>query len=644
MKKHLSLILTFVPWVVFSEMYAPDPKSALTSTLIAIATTLIVNYKEIRKKYVLPIASIVYFMLVAINSFFDFIPWVLTHPAALVNLALALIVWFSLAIKQPFTLQYAKEEVDPIYWKNKLFITINYRLTLMWAIVLSMSAIPAILIPEIEYDGSFFWNYGLNIVCILIALYLNKAIPNQFLARNFWSKVKKLPQVNSKYLKGGFAPVHDEVFISNLEVIGKLPEDLTGRYLRNGPNPYFTPYTYTYPIDGDGMIHQIEFAHGQVSYKNKFVMTKGLQDEIKANKALFGGINLPIPPDPRKTKENAGKNTAAIHIINWQDKLLALYEGNSAYLLDNQLNTLGELTLPEHSTPLIVNAHHRIDHATKQMYMFSYGFNTPLTVYEFNDKYELIKEIPINKKRYSMIHDFVLTQNHLVFIDTPAIFNFRGNDGTKPFFYYDKQQTVTIYLINRHDYSIKTIKNIPSFFVYHFVNGYEIDNKITFDFIHHDELMLNESDKHNPPHLYKGEIDLTKLSYNHYILNQEYAVEFPNYNLQLTAKPYQYAYLSGTKTRNGFFNTLIKYNVQTNVCIINDFGADIEIGEICYVPKKDTTAEDDGYLMFFAYNKTTDTSDFMIMDAKNPLNTIAQIKLNRRVPHGLHGSFFTTLS
>src|SRR6185295_5971018 len=39
------------------------------------------------------------------------------------------------------------------------------------------------------------------------------------------------------YVAGNFAPLRSEVTSFDLEVIGHLPEELTGRFLRIGPNP-----------------------------------------------------------------------------------------------------------------------------------------------------------------------------------------------------------------------------------------------------------------------------------------------------------------------------------------------------------------------------------------------------------------------
>src|SRR5689334_2956792 len=60
------------------------------------------------------------------------------------------------------------------------------------------------------------------------------------------------------HLSGNFAPVGPELDVADLPVIaGRIPPDLSGAYMRNGPNPLFKPISYTYPVDGDGMIHAV---------------------------------------------------------------------------------------------------------------------------------------------------------------------------------------------------------------------------------------------------------------------------------------------------------------------------------------------------------------------------------------------------
>ena len=75
------------------------------------------------------------------------------------------------------------------------------------------------------------------------------------------------------YLQGNFAPVLQEVTATELPVVGRLPESLCGRYLRNGPNPLTPPEPSTYHwFTGDGMVHGIRLRGGRAEwYRNRWV-------------------------------------------------------------------------------------------------------------------------------------------------------------------------------------------------------------------------------------------------------------------------------------------------------------------------------------------------------------------------------------
>lgn len=50
-----------------------------------------------------------------------------------VDAGLLLVVLVSIAIRQPFTIQYAREQVAPDLWDKPEFIRVNYMITGAWA-------------------------------------------------------------------------------------------------------------------------------------------------------------------------------------------------------------------------------------------------------------------------------------------------------------------------------------------------------------------------------------------------------------------------------------------------------------------------------------------------------------------------------
>ena len=78
-------------------------------------------------------------------------------------------------------------------------------------------------------------------------------------------------------LGGRFAPVPDEIDAVDLPVEGTLPPELTGRYLRNGPNrlPGEEPgHLFT----AHGMLHGVRLREGRAEwYRNRWVRTRALE-------------------------------------------------------------------------------------------------------------------------------------------------------------------------------------------------------------------------------------------------------------------------------------------------------------------------------------------------------------------------------
>ncbi len=91
------------------------------------------------------------------------------------------------------------------------------------------------------------------------------------------------------YLTGNFAPVKEEITANNLKVIGEIPSDLSGLFLRNGPNPQFPPIGNCHWFDGDGMIHGVRISNGNASYRNRYVRTKAWEIERKTGHACYLG-------------------------------------------------------------------------------------------------------------------------------------------------------------------------------------------------------------------------------------------------------------------------------------------------------------------------------------------------------------------
>ena len=92
---------------------------------------------------------------------------------------------------------------------------------------------------------------------------------------------KAIPSSKNRFLSGPFAPVLEETTVLNLPVIGRLPQELNGRYLRNGPNPMRLDDSHYHWFMGPGMVHGVRLRDGRAEwYRNRWVRSKAVAEAL----------------------------------------------------------------------------------------------------------------------------------------------------------------------------------------------------------------------------------------------------------------------------------------------------------------------------------------------------------------------------
>ncbi len=137
MKTLLLLVLDFVP--MFAAVLVKPPLYGLAVGLVLACGLLVTQWRGRRVKTVTVVN-----MLYVATAF----AWTLANPESeiarqgqmMIYLVLALSAIVSLVIRQPFTLQYAKETTPESVWNHPLFYRINERLTQIWAVLFSLGA------------------------------------------------------------------------------------------------------------------------------------------------------------------------------------------------------------------------------------------------------------------------------------------------------------------------------------------------------------------------------------------------------------------------------------------------------------------------------------------------------------------------
>jgi hypothetical protein len=85
----------------------------------------------------------------------------------------------------------------------------------------------------------------------------------------------------NRFLAGLFAPVAEEITAFDLLVTGRIPPELNGRYLRNGPNPRGVVDPDSHWFIGAGMLHGVRLRDGRAEwYRNRWVRSKAVAESL----------------------------------------------------------------------------------------------------------------------------------------------------------------------------------------------------------------------------------------------------------------------------------------------------------------------------------------------------------------------------
>src|SRR5262245_17381090 len=253
---------------------------------------------------------------------------------------------------------------------------------------------------------------------------------------------------SNPFLQGNFGPIGSEDDYTDLRVIGAIPRDLNGTYYRNGPNPAFEPKGRYHWFDGDGMIHAVTIRDGKASYRNRYVMSDGLREEMKAGQALYGGL-LDVGKE-MLTEGPQFKNTANTNIVLHAGKLLALMEGaQPTRMQPGSLDTVGVYDF-EGRLSTAMTAHPKLDPETGEMLFFGYAPVPPyLTYHAAAADGTLVRSEVIAVEWPSMIHDFATTRDYVVFILCPLVFSLENLAAGRPLFNWEPERGTRIGVMPR---------------------------------------------------------------------------------------------------------------------------------------------------------------------------------------------------
>ena len=210
------------------------------------------------------------------------------------------------------------------------------------------------------------------------------------------------------FLRGNYAPVLNEITDTNLRVTGSIPKSLSGLYVRNGSNPKDGQAGHWF--FGDGMVHGIRLEGGQAKwYRNRYVRTPKWEKGLDAM-------------DP-ETMFDPTASAANTHVLGHAGRIWALEEGHLPWELSRELETIGSEDFGG-KLKTAFTAHPKLCPETNELHFFGYSAVAPFLTYHVLDgNGQLVHTADITVPAGTMMHDFMITRDHAIFMDLPVVFN-----------------------------------------------------------------------------------------------------------------------------------------------------------------------------------------------------------------------------
>ncbi len=470
-----------------------------------------------------------------------------------------------------------------------------------------------------------------------------------------------LPVHDIPALDGNNAPVHSEDVFEDLPVIGTMPTDFAGLYVRNGPNAYYPPTWRYHAYDGDGMLHAVRFDHGRVSYRNRWVRTAALQEEQAAGQALWQGLKEPFRAD---RPDEPLKNTSNTDVKYHAGRLITMwYRSGLPYAVDpHTLQTLGRADEGSGALPRI-SAHSRPDEHTGELLWFDYSLTAPFMRYgvigpDRQPRHAI--EVPLPGP--NLPHDMAVTDNYTILHDFPLRPDADALAAGRYKVRFHADQPSRFGVLPRYGSAdqIRWFEAAPAYML-HVVNAWEEHTDSS------DEVVmvgtpyrLHEGADGRPDArrlertinqrqrdflLYEWRFDLRTGTTRERVIDDVLNTEFPVINSDYQGRRNRWSYhvnFPQGGREEPRFPGLVKYDLETGGYIAFSAGPRWFYNEPGFAPRDNPQAEDDGYLVTLAWNPGEKRSEILVFDARGARmaeGPVACVPLPRRVPHGFHATY-----
>jgi carotenoid cleavage dioxygenase-like enzyme len=443
-------------------------------------------------------------------------------------------------------------------------------------------------------------------------------------------------------------------------ISGQIPENLKGSLYRNGPGRLERGNFHVgHWFDGDGAILAVHFAEGQARATYRYVQTAGYLEEERADKLIYGNYGMTATGAWWQRFGKTSKNVANTSVIALPDKLLALWEGGLPHSLDLEtLETLGIENLEGLENQLPYSAHPKRDPQTGEIFNIgvSYGKNATLNIYRSDRTGKLLKKGQTNLQGLSMVHDFVLAGDFLIFCVPPLRMNvfpvLLNLQSYSESLQWQPQEGTEILVFNRHSLELVSRNVVEPWFQWHFGNGHsDREGNVVFDLIRYPnfatnqflkEIAFGKTKTHAKGTLWQMRLNPQAGEFLEMSELCDRGAEFPSVDPAQVGQNSRYTYLSihrpDAVINQEIFGAIARYDYQTNTITEADLGKNRYPMEPLFAP--DVSNPDRGYVITVVFDGDRECSEVWVFDSDRlDSEPVCRLALPSIVPMGFHGTW-----
>ena len=451
-----------------------------------------------------------------------------------------------------------------------------------------------------------------------------------------------------------FDPIHIECDVEDLRINGALPRELNGSLIRNGPNPQFdAPGAHWFV--GDGMLHSFTLAEGRASYRNRWIRTPKFLAEHDAGRAIFsgfGGRRLPDAP-PTPVTDTGVANT---NIVWHGGRLLALEEAHLPTEIDRRtLATLGYQDFGG-GLPGAFTAHPKVDPVTGEMIFFGYNATGPFSVgmtCGTLDAGGVVTRLERFEAPFaSMVHDFIVTDRHILFPILPLTGSMERARAGRPPFAWEPEKGSHIGVMKRDGSASDMVWfRGEAAYVFHVMNAWEEGDLIMADVMQTEEAPLFPHADGSAPDPAKARARLCRWTFDmsgradrftsRYL--DDLDGEFPRIDDRRAGLAHRHGWIACANPdfeRIGMFGAVAHFDRVAGRRTVHALPVGDATSEPVFVPRGPDAAEGDGWLLSVIWRAAENRSDLAVFEATDiGSRPIATVELGHRVPFGFHGNW-----